>query len=154
MVVSVLAVANDWILLCKSLFHPFTCQNQRKPARLSLYKCKLELTSKSDRSIKEAVALASTVDQVILIAGLSKEWETEGQDRTTMDLPPHSNDLISAVLKANHNTVVVVQSGTPVSMPWIGEAKAVLHAWFGGNETGNAIADVIFGEVNPVSPTH
>lgn len=56
---------------------------------------------------------------------------------------------MSKVLAANTNTAVVVQSGTPVGMPWIDEAKAVCHAWYGGNETGNAIADVLFGEVNP-----
>lgn len=102
------------------------------------------------QSIKDAVELAWTVDQVVLFAGLSKEWETEGQDRENMNLPPHSDELISEVLKANPNTVVVIQSGTPVAMPWIEDAKAVVHAWYGGNETGNSIADVIYGDVNPV----
>lgn len=59
------------------------------------------------------------------------------------------NDLISAVAAANPNTVVVNQSGTPVEMPWISSVNGLLQAWFGGNETGNAIADVIFGETNP-----
>lgn len=102
-----------------------------------------------EESIAEAVELAKTVDQVVVIAGLSKEWETEGQDRENMDLPPRTDDLIAAVLKANPNTAVVIQSGTPVSMPWIDDAKAVLHAWYGGNETGNAITDVLYGSVNP-----
>jgi beta-glucosidase len=68
-------------------------------------------------------------------------------------LPPHSDELISEVLKANPNTVAVIQSGTPVSMPWIGNAKAVVHAWYGGNKTGNSIADITYGDVNPVGPT-
>jgi beta-glucosidase len=102
--------------------------------------------------IKQAVTLARGVDQVVLFSGLSAEWESEGQDRDTMDLPPFTDTLISEVLLANPNTVIVVQSGTPVSMPWINDAKAVLHAWYGGNETGNAIADVIYGDVNPVCP--
>lgn len=101
--------------------------------------------------IKKAVALAKEVDQVVVFAGLSAEWETEGHDRDTMDLPPHSDELISQVLDANPNAVVVVQSGTPVTMPWAQKSKAVLQAWYGGNETGNAIADVLFGVVNPVS---
>lgn len=100
-------------------------------------------------SLKEAVELAKTVDQVIIIAGLSKEWETEGQDREHMDLPLHTDELITAVLAANSNTAIVLQSGTPVSMPWIDNAKVVVHAWFGGNETGNAIADIVYGTVNP-----
>jgi beta-glucosidase len=66
-----------------------------------------------------------------------------------MDLPGQMDDLISAVAKANSNTVVVMQSGTPVSMPWTDEIPALIQAWYGGNETGNAIADVLFGDVNP-----
>lgn len=101
------------------------------------------------QGIADAVELAKNSDQVILFAGLSGEWESEGEDRETMDLPPHTDELIEAVLEANRNTVIVIQSGTPVLMPWIDKAKAVLHAWYGGNETGNGIADVIFGDVNP-----
>jgi len=66
-----------------------------------------------------------------------------------MDLPGHMNALISAVSAANPSTVVVMQSGTPVSMPWASSVKALIHAWYGGNETGNAIADILFGNVNP-----
>lgn len=66
-----------------------------------------------------------------------------------MDLPGHSDTLIDAVLETNPNTVVVIQSGTPVTMPWAHKAKAILQAWYGGNELGNAIADVIFGKTNP-----
>ncbi|KEQ92584.1 glycoside hydrolase family 3 protein [Aureobasidium subglaciale EXF-2481] len=101
------------------------------------------------RAIQEAVKLASKSRQVILFAGLSGEWETEGQDRTSMNLPPFTDELISKVLDANSNTVIVTQSGTPISMPWIYKAKAVLHAWYGGNETGHGIADVLYGKVNP-----
>ena len=103
----------------------------------------------SANAIREAVELASKVDQVIIFAGLSGEWETEGEDRTTMDLPPGSDSLISKVLDANPNAVIVCQSGTPVRMPWIQKARAVLQAWYGGNEAGNAIADVVYGDVNP-----
>ena len=66
-----------------------------------------------------------------------------------MDLPGRTDDLISAVAEANPNTVVVLQSGTPVTMPWIDKISGLVHAWYGGNETGNAIADVLFGDVNP-----
>jgi beta-glucosidase len=66
-----------------------------------------------------------------------------------MDLPGHTNKIIKAVLSANPNTAIVIQSGTPVSMPWVNSAPAILQAWYGGNETGNAIADVLYGDFNP-----
>ncbi|KAF4830304.1 putative beta-glucosidase I [Colletotrichum tropicale] len=100
-------------------------------------------------AIQEAVDVAKSVDQVVICAGLSGEWESEGFDRTHMALPPGTDDLIAAVVAANPNTAVVIQSGTPVAMPWIDQAGAVVQAWFGGNECGNGIADVLFGEVNP-----
>lgn len=100
-------------------------------------------------SMQEAADLAAKVDQVIVFAGLSAEWESEGEDRIDMDLPPNTDELISRVLDANPDTVVVIQSGTPVAMPWIKKAKAVLQAWYGGNETGHGIADVVYGKTNP-----
>ena len=99
--------------------------------------------------IQRAVELAKRVDQVVLVAGLNSDWESEGYDRSHMDLPPGSDELIEAVLAANPNTAVVIQSGTPVTMSWADKAKSLVQAWYGGNETGNAIADVIFGDVNP-----
>lgn len=66
-----------------------------------------------------------------------------------MNMPAGLDTLISNVAKANSNTAVVIQSGTPITMPWIHDVKAVLQAWYGGNECGNAIADVIFGTHNP-----
>ncbi|OKL60684.1 putative beta-glucosidase I [Talaromyces atroroseus] len=102
-----------------------------------------------EEGIEAAVKLASNVDQVVICAGLSSEWESEGEDRLNMKLPPHSDELISRVLDANPNTVIVIQSGTPVEMPWVAKAKSVLQAWYGGNECGHAIADIIFGDTNP-----
>ncbi|KAI5920974.1 beta-glucosidase [Camillea tinctor] len=99
--------------------------------------------------IANAVSLAKTADQVIICAGLNSEWETEGNDRSDMKLPPGMDDLISAVTSANPNTAVVMQSGTPVEMPWLGSVGALVQAWYGGNETGNTIADVLFGDVCP-----
>ncbi|KAJ5941312.1 hypothetical protein N7516_001480 [Penicillium verrucosum] len=99
--------------------------------------------------IANAVEQAKTADQVVIFAGLTLEWETEGHDREHMDLPPGSDELISRVLEANPNAVVVIQSGTPVTMPWADKTKALVQAWFGGNECGNGIADVLYGDVNP-----
>ncbi|KAE8452757.1 hypothetical protein EG329_013029 [Mollisiaceae sp. DMI_Dod_QoI] len=103
----------------------------------------------ADQEVEHAAKLAKDADQVIICAGLNYDWETEGSDRETMDLPGHMDKLISAVSAANPSTVVVMQSGTPVSMPWISSVNALIHAWYGGNETGNAIADVLFGAINP-----
>ena len=102
------------------------------------------------QAIKEAVKLASEVDQVVVFAGLNSDWESEGFDRPNMDLPPYSDELISKVLEVNPKAAIVLQSGTPVTMPWADKAGALVQAWYGGNETGNAIADVLFGNVNPV----
>ncbi|KAG7447564.1 glycoside hydrolase family 3 protein [Guyanagaster necrorhizus] len=100
-------------------------------------------------AIQEAEALAKTSDVVILVIGLNHDWESEGFDRDDMKLPGLTNDLVFKVLQANPRTVVVNQSGTPVEMPWIDEADTVLQAFYGGNELGNGLADVLFGKVNP-----
>ncbi|PLB38821.1 beta-glucosidase H [Aspergillus candidus] len=99
--------------------------------------------------ISKAVEAAAKAEQVVIFAGLTSEWETEGYDRDHMDLPPGSDEMITRVLEANPNAVVVIQSGTPVTMPWEKKTKALLQAWFGGNECGNGIADVLYGNVNP-----
>ncbi|KAI1761090.1 beta-glucosidase [Hypoxylon sp. FL1150] len=106
---------------------------------------------KTDRAalLEEAVAVAKSVDQVILSVGLNSEWESEGWDRANMDLPPGSDELVEAIAAAIPNVVVVNQSGTPVTMPWVDKVPAILQAWYGGNETGNAIADILFGATNP-----
>ncbi|KAJ5084929.1 hypothetical protein NUU61_009508 [Penicillium alfredii] len=99
--------------------------------------------------ISTAVKKAASAEQVVIFAGLTSEWETEGHDREHMDLPPGSDELIHRVLEVNPNAVVVIQSGTPVAMPWVNEARAIVQAWFGGNECGNGVADVLYGDVNP-----
>ncbi|KAL2836416.1 putative beta-glucosidase J [Aspergillus pseudoustus] len=103
----------------------------------------------TDAAIRQAVRLAAEVEQVVVCVGLSGDWESEGFDRPHMDLPPGTDDLVNAVLEVQPNAVVVVQSGTPVTMPWAGKARALLQAWYGGNEAGNGIADVLFGDINP-----
>ncbi|PKS07481.1 hypothetical protein jhhlp_006085 [Lomentospora prolificans] len=101
------------------------------------------------KEIEKAAALAKDADQVIICTGLNADWESEGFDRQAMDLPGHLDELIATVADANPNTVVVVQSGTPVTMPWISKVPGLVQAWYGGNETGNSIADIVFGDANP-----
>ncbi|MBX3058040.1 MAG: glycoside hydrolase family 3 C-terminal domain-containing protein [Anaerolineae bacterium] len=100
-------------------------------------------------SIAEAVQLASWCDVAIVFAGLSGEWESESYDRPHMDLPGEQNELITAVAAANPRTIVVLNTGSPVSMPWINEVSAVLQTWYPGQEAGNALADVLFGKADP-----
>jgi beta-glucosidase len=100
-------------------------------------------------SIRAAAQLAGQVDQVVVLGGLMGDWENEGADRPDIELPQHTDDLITSVLDANPNAVICISSGSPVTMPWADRTKALLHVWYGGNETGHAISDVLYGDVNP-----
>jgi beta-glucosidase len=93
-----------------------------------------------------AANLARDSDVVIVFA---TQWTGEGMDMPNLSLPDKQDDLIAAVAAANPNTVVVLETGGPVSMPWLGRVPAVLEAWYPGSAGGEAIAGVLFGEVNP-----
>ncbi|KAL4911036.1 hypothetical protein BDW74DRAFT_184573 [Aspergillus multicolor] len=104
----------------------------------------------AEEMINQAVKAAENADFAIICTGLNQDWESEGFDRSHMDLPGGIDKMISRVLDiAADKTVVVNQSGTPVTMPWESKAKSIVHAWYGGNETGHGIADVLLGDVNP-----
>ena len=98
---------------------------------------------------QQAIEVASNADQVILIAGTNSDWETEGNDRAELSLPADQDALIKAILEANKNTTVVINTGSPVEMPWIDNADAVIQTWFAGQEFGNALVDIVTGEINP-----
>ncbi|KAI9151334.1 Beta-glucosidase B [Paramyrothecium foliicola] len=98
---------------------------------------------------QEAVELAKTSDVAVVVVGKDHEWETETSDMVSMDLPGRSNELISAVSSVNKNVIVVNQTGSPIAMPWVDEVPAILQAWYQGQELGNALADVLLGDVNP-----
>jgi len=99
--------------------------------------------------IEAAVATARDADVAIVVVGTNSKVESEGYDRSSLALPGHQDDLVRAVAAANPNTVVVVNSGSPVEMPWRDDVAAVLLTWFGGQEYGNALADVLTGAVEP-----
>lgn len=99
--------------------------------------------------IAAAVEAARTSDVAVVVVGTNAAIESEGFDRSTLDLPGHQDRLVSAVAAANPRTVVVVNSGSPVLMPWLNEVGAVLLGWFGGQEFGHAIADVLLGKEEP-----
>tara|TARA_Y100000768_G_scaffold118543_1_gene87578 strand:- start:49780 stop:52215 length:2436 start_codon:yes stop_codon:yes gene_type:complete len=97
----------------------------------------------------EATSLASESDAVILIVGTNSDWETEGNDRASLALPSNQDKLIEKICNANKNTVVVLNTGSPCEMPWSENAEAILQCWFPGQEFGNSLSDILFGEVNP-----
>ncbi|MEJ2749288.1 MAG: glycoside hydrolase family 3 C-terminal domain-containing protein, partial [Anaerolineae bacterium] len=102
-----------------------------------------------DDPMQAAVDAAAQADVAVVVAGLSREWESEGFDRVDMRLPGRQDELISRVAAVNPRTVVVLNVGSPVEMPWLDEVTAVLQQWYGGQDAGHALADVLFGDVNP-----
>ncbi|KAI0343869.1 beta-glucosidase [Trametopsis cervina] len=99
--------------------------------------------------MSSAVQLATEADVVVAVVGLNADWETEGYDRTTLALPGRTDELISKLLAANPKTVVVTQSGSSITLPWADDVPALVHSWYLGNATGEAIGDVLTGKVNP-----
>ena len=102
-----------------------------------------------DDPVQTAVDLAAVSDVAIVVAGLTNQWESEGFDRPDMALVGAQNELIARVAAANPNTIVVLNVGSPVTMPWLADVPAVVQLWYPGQEGGNALADVLFGAVNP-----
>jgi beta-glucosidase len=102
-----------------------------------------------DAAIAEAVRLAKSAETALVFIGRNGEWDTEGSDLQGIALPGRQNELVEAVAAANPRTIVVLQSGGPVEMPWIDKVAAVVSAWYPGQEAGNAIADVLTGGAEP-----
>ena len=104
-----------------------------------------------EQLIAEAVELAGQSDLVIFIGGLNKSnnQDCEGTDRRSLDLPYDQDAVIEALAAANPNLVVSLVSGNAVAMPWVDKVPAILQTWYLGSEAGNALADVVFGDVNP-----
>ncbi|OQA27306.1 MAG: Xylan 1,4-beta-xylosidase precursor [Verrucomicrobia bacterium ADurb.Bin345] len=103
-----------------------------------------------DQSIRSAAEMAAKSDAAIVFAGLSWQFEGEGADRANLALPDGQVELIREVLEANPNTIIVLINGTPLVMnEWIEKARAVVEAWYPGQEGGHAIARILFGDVNP-----
>jgi beta-glucosidase len=99
--------------------------------------------------LRRAVEAAGTADVAVVFAGLGEEHESEGFDRTTLDLPSEQTELIAAAAAANPNTVVVLSAGAPVSLDWAERVPAVLLVWYAGEELSAALADVLVGHAEP-----
>jgi beta-glucosidase len=96
--------------------------------------------------LSAAAALAKSADVAIVFA---YQWESEGMDLDSLTLPEHQDDLIAKVAAANPHTVVVLETGSPTTMPWVGQVNGILEAWYAGSRGAEAVANVLFGDVNP-----
>jgi beta-glucosidase len=102
-----------------------------------------------DELMAEAVTAASEADVAVVVVGSSQSSESEGYDRDTLALPGRQDELVERVTAANPRTVVVVNAGMPVLLPWAGKAAAVLYGWLPGQAFGDALADVLLGHAEP-----
>ncbi|MEQ8840279.1 MAG: glycoside hydrolase family 3 C-terminal domain-containing protein [Acidimicrobiales bacterium] len=99
--------------------------------------------------LAEAATLAATADVAVVVVGSNAEWESEGGDRESIELPNGQDDLVRRVVAANPNTVVVLNCGAPMTLPWLDDVPAAVLAWYPGQEGGEAIADVLTGAAEP-----
>ncbi|MFW5889045.1 MAG: beta-glucosidase family protein [Bacillota bacterium] len=99
--------------------------------------------------IDEATKLAKQVDVVLLMVGLTDSYESEGFDREHLNLPTNHTKLIEAIIKVNKNIIIALANGSPVTMPWRNNVKAIIEQYLTGQATGEALADIVFGKVNP-----
>jgi len=109
----------------------------------------LEVDGDDDDELREAVAAAAAADVAVVVVGTNEEVESEGFDRDSLSLPGRQDELIARVVAANPRTVVVVNSGAPVLLPWADDVPAILLTWFPGQEFGTVLADVLLGAVEP-----
>jgi beta-glucosidase len=104
----------------------------------------------NEKYLKEALSAASDADAVIYVGGLTHDYDTEGQDRADMKLPYGQDRLISELIKVRPDSVIVLNAGSPVDMSaWIDDVDTLVFNWYSGMEGGIALAEVLFGEVNP-----
>jgi beta-glucosidase len=120
------------------------------PATIVSYAKGCEITGDSTTGFNEAVLLARDAEAVIVVVGESAEMSGEAASRSSFDLPGRQSDLIKLIHATGKPYVVVLMNGRPLAIEWIAEnSPAILETWFAGTQGGNAIADVIFGDVNP-----
>lgn len=103
----------------------------------------------ADALIARAAASAANADVAVVVVGTNSQVESEGYDRVSLDLPGRQDDLVRAVAAANPRTVVIVNAGSPVVLPWAADVAAIVQGYFGGQEFGTALADVVTGAAEP-----
>lgn len=130
-------------------FSPFIQEAYQRSVPLKAIKAaapEAQVTYRTGRYISEAVNQAKHADVAIVFA---TQWSTEGLDQPDMSLPGNQDALITAIAAANPHTIVVLETGGPVLMPWIDKTAGVIEAWYPGARGAEAIADVLFGRTNP-----
>jgi len=130
-------------------FSPFARESYQRSVPLAAIRAmapQADVRFRSGRYLSDAVAQARQADVVIIFA---TQWTGEGIDQPDLTLPNGQDALIDAVAQANPNTIVVLETGSPVLMPWLDKTAAVLEAWYPGARGGEAIAAVLFGAANP-----
>lgn len=110
---------------------------------------RIEDGRKDKHLIKEAVEIAKNSDYAIIFAGLTENYESEGLDRVSLNIPENQNKLINEVCRVNKNVIIVLQNGSPIQMPWINKVKAVITGYLGGEASGVAIYNCLVGNTNP-----
>lgn len=103
----------------------------------------------ADALIARAAAAAAEADVAVIVVGTNSKVESEGYDRESLDLPGRQDDLVRAVVAANPRTIVIVNAGSPVVLPWAADVAAIVQGYFGGQEFGTALADVVTGAAEP-----
>lgn len=109
----------------------------------------LEKDDCDETLVNEAVALAKTAAQLVVVLGLPDRYESEGYDRQHLRLPANQVQLLERLSEVNAHIVVVLSNGAPIEMPWIDKVEAVLEAYLGGQAAGGAVSDLLYGDVNP-----
>ena len=108
-----------------------------------------DFVTTSEALTNEALEAARNAEAVIVFAGLPESFETEGADRTNLDMPAVQNELIEKLAEVNPNIAVVLHNGAPVAMPWINKVPAILECYLGGENIGSAQVNLLFGKANP-----
>ncbi len=108
------------------------------------------IESENDKKLlAEAIQVAKNNEIVLLLVGLTENYESEGIDRTTLDLPQNQNVLIQEITKVNKNVIVVLSNGSPITMPWKNDVKAIITGYLGGEAGAKAMVHTILGKNNP-----
>lgn len=110
---------------------------------------RIEDGRKDKHLIKEAVEIAKNSDYAIIFAGLTENYESEGLDRVSLNIPENQNKLINEVCRVNKNVIIVLQNGSPIQMPWINKVKAVVTGYLGGEASGLSMYNCLVGNINP-----
>ncbi len=132
--------------------YSFVLEHTQRAESMRIVVIDIGLESAEDNAeqlLTEAESVAAQADVAVIVAGSTSEWESEGDDRTSINLPKGQDELITRVLAANPNTVVVLNCGAPMNLPWLDAVPATMLVWYPGQEAGEAIADLLTGAVEP-----